>query len=78
MTTQELSVAAAEDEVAYHQAAIERLDRKLEKLKAQTDQTKAARGEFVAGLKAAKDELKAAKARGTEAAAGAANGEGNA
>lgn len=78
MTTQELSVAAAQDEVAYYRAAIDGADRKLEKLRGQIDQTKAARRGFVADLKAAEDELKAAKDRDTEAAAGAAAGEGNA
>jgi cell division protein ZapA (FtsZ GTPase activity inhibitor) len=73
----DLSVAAAEDEVAYYREAVDRIDRKLERLREHVDQTKAARRTFVAALKATEDEVAAAKARDVEAAAGAAEGEGD-
>ena len=65
MTTQELSVAAAADEVDYCKAAVEQLDRKLDKLKGQVDEAKAARAELLSAWRQAKNDLKAAKARAT-------------
>jgi chromosome segregation ATPase len=77
MTTHDLSLAAAEDEVTYNREAIERTDRKLERLRGQVDETKAARRTFVADLKAAEDAVKTAKARSTDAAADAASARGD-
>jgi len=73
---QELSVAAAEDMVAYYRQAIDRTDRKLKKQRGHVEQTEAARARFVASLEAAEDELAAAKERDVEAAAGVAEGSG--
>jgi septal ring factor EnvC (AmiA/AmiB activator) len=77
MTTQELSVAAAEDEVAHLERAVDGADRKLEKLRGHIDQTKADKAALKAALKAAEDELKAARARSVEASAGSAEGQGS-
>jgi septal ring factor EnvC (AmiA/AmiB activator) len=77
MTTQELSLAAAEDEVDHYKRALEGADRKLKKLRSHVKQTETDRVALGAALKAAEAELKAAKARDTEASAGSAEGQGS-
>ena len=78
MTTQELSAAAARDEVAYLRTAIERTDRKLERLRGQVEETEGARARFVNQLEWAEDEAAMAQNRDVDVAAGAAEGQGDA
>jgi len=77
MTTQELSLAAAQDEVAYYEQAIDGCDRKIVKLDTQIKKTRAARAQFAKALKESKDAVKAAAKRDNGANAGTAEANGS-
>jgi septal ring factor EnvC (AmiA/AmiB activator) len=74
----EWSLAAAHDEVSHKTRALDGVERKLAKLEQDVAKTKAAKKQIQGELAEAKRELKAAEKRDTAAAAGAAEGEGNA